>query len=64
MSEPNVESEYLTAAEAGEILMVAPKTILRWADAGRIPHVVTGQGHRRFSRSEVAEIARRMRRGG
>ena len=64
VSEPNVVSEYVTVAESGEILMVAPKTIHRWAAAGRIPHVVTAQGRRRFSRSQIAEIARRLRRGG
>ena len=63
MLEPNVESEYLTAGEAAKLLMVSPKTITRWADAGRIPHAVTLGGHRRFRRFEIAALAKRMSHG-
>ena len=63
MTEPDVKSEYLTAGEAARMLMVSPKTLVRWADAGRIPHAVTLGGHRRFSRTEVANMAQRMARG-
>lgn len=61
--ERNLESEYLTAGEAAKLLMVSPKTLVRWADAGRIPHVVTLGGHRRFSRAEVDKMAKGMARG-
>ena len=64
MAEPNVESEHLTAREAAETLMVSPKTLIRWADAGRIPCALTPEGHRRFSRAEIGKIARRMAPGG
>lgn len=63
MTEPNVESEYLSAGEAARTLRVSPKTLIRWADAGRIAHVVTLDGHRCFSRAEIAEMARRMSPG-
>ena len=56
----DVESDYLTAGEAGKMLMVSPKTVTRWADAGRIPHAVTLGGHRRFRREDIVKIARSM----
>jgi hypothetical protein len=40
MSEPRLmQSTWLSAEDVGEILAVAGCTILRWADAGLIPHV-------------------------
>ena len=59
-----MESEYLTAGEAAKLLMVSPKTVTRWADAGRIAHAVTLGGHRRFRRDEIAKIAEAMAHGG
>ncbi|MHB8669384.1 MAG: MerR family transcriptional regulator [Acidimicrobiales bacterium] len=48
---------YLKAGEAAALLHVSPKTISRWAKEGRIPHVVTLGGHRRFSRDQIEELA-------
>jgi excisionase family DNA binding protein len=39
---------WLTLHEASELLSVAPSTVRRWADAGRIPTRRTEGGHRRF----------------
>jgi excisionase family DNA binding protein len=52
--------EYLRAGEAAEILHVSPKTMSRWAKEGRVPHIVTLGGHRRFSRKSIEELAQRM----
>ena len=57
---PNGNEEYLRAGEAAEILHVSPKTMSRWAKEGRVPHIVTLGGHRRFSRSAIQELAQRM----
>jgi len=51
---------YLRAAEAAALLHVSPKTISRWAREGKLGHVVTLGGHRRFSRSDIEALADRM----
>ena len=53
--------EYLRAAEAAALLHVSPKTISRWAKEGRVPHIVTLGGHRRFPRSEIEALAQRLK---
>ncbi len=54
------EADYLTPGEVARLLHVSPKTVSRWAGRGLIPCVVTLGGHRRFSRDDVEEAARRM----
>ena len=51
---------YLRAAEAAALLHVSPKTISRWAREGKLGHVVTLGGHRRFSREDIETLAERM----
>jgi excisionase family DNA binding protein len=51
---------YLRAAEAAALLHVSPKTISRWAREGKLGHVVTLGGHRRFSRADIEALAERM----
>jgi excisionase family DNA binding protein len=55
----STEDTYITTGEAAKILRVSPKTVARWAKDGRIPHILTLGGHRRFPRSAVDEVARR-----
>lgn len=43
----------LTPAQAGAIFGVDPKTITRWADAGKIAFQRTIGGHRRFKEEDV-----------
>ena len=59
-TEPRRERDYLKAGEAAELLHVSPKTISRWAKEGRVPHIVTLGGHRRFPRREIEALADRM----
>jgi excisionase family DNA binding protein len=47
----------LTPAEVAAILYVDPKTVTRWAMAGKISCVRTPGGHRRFLRSEILALA-------
>jgi len=54
------DEDYLRAGEAAEMLHVSPKTMSRWAKEGRVPHIVTLGGHRRFSRSAIDDLAQRM----
>lgn len=51
---------YIRTAEAARILRVSPKTISRWAKQGRLPHVVTLGGHRRFPAAAIHELAGRL----
>jgi excisionase family DNA binding protein len=50
--------------EASRLLGIAPGTLRRWADAGRVPVFTTPGGHRRFSRSTINALlpAARTRR--
>lgn len=51
---------YIRTAEAAKILRVSPKTVSRWAKEGKIPHVMTLGGHRRFPSSAIEDLARRL----
>ena len=59
-SAANGRRSYLRAAEAAALLHVSPKTISRWAREGKLGHVVTLGGHRRFSREDIEALADRM----
>lgn len=43
----------LTPGEVGKLFRVDPKTVTRWAKAGRLPSFRTLGGHRRFYEDEV-----------
>ncbi len=47
------ENELLTPAEVATMFRVNPKTVTRWARAGKISAVRTLGGHRRFRASEI-----------
>ena len=49
----------LTPGEVATLFRVDPKTVTRWASAGRIGSIRTPGGHRRFRESEVRGHARR-----
>jgi excisionase family DNA binding protein len=46
----------LTPGEVAALFRVDPKTVTRWASAGRIGSIRTPGGHRRFRESEVREM--------
>ncbi len=43
----------MTPAEVATLFRVDPKTVTRWANAGKITTVRTLGGHRRFSQAEI-----------
>jgi excisionase family DNA binding protein len=47
------ENELLTPSEVAAMFRVNPKTVTRWARAGKISAVRTLGGHRRFRASEI-----------
>ena len=50
------EHELLTPAEVAVMFRVDPKTVTRWARAGRLSAIRTIGGHRRFRASEVQQF--------
>ena len=46
----------LTPGEVAALFRVDPKTVTRWASAGRIGSIRTPGGHRRFRESEVRAL--------
>ena len=46
----------LTPAEVASMFRVDPKTVTRWAQAGKLSAVRTLGGHRRFHEDEVREL--------
>ncbi len=54
---------YITTGEAARILRVSPKTVARWAKDGKLPHLVTLGGHRRFPLGEIRRLATKLEVG-
>ncbi len=46
----------LTPAEVATLFRVDPKTVTRWAKAGKLTSIRTLGGHRRFKESEVKAL--------
>ena len=46
----------LTPSEVAELFRVDPKTVTRWAKAGKLTSIRTLGGHRRFKESEVKSL--------
>jgi excisionase family DNA binding protein len=67
-----VSGDLLTVDEAAQHLHVSPKTITRWANDGRVRHIETPDGQRRFRRNDIetriTQVGRQrgvpIRRGG
>lgn len=52
--------ELLTPAQVAKAFAVDPKTVTRWAKAGKLPPaVVTLGGHRRWKRREIEALLNR-----
>ncbi|WP_299300152.1 BldC family transcriptional regulator [uncultured Brachybacterium sp.] len=48
--------ELLTPAEVAKMFHVDPKTVTRWAQAGKLSYMRTLGGHRRYRRDEVVDL--------
>jgi len=57
------KERWLWPSEVATILAVGTATIARWAKAGRLPHVRTLGGSRRYPESEVLELRERLTSG-
>jgi excisionase family DNA binding protein len=57
----STDEPYITTGDVAKLLRVSPKTVARWAKEGRLPHIVTLGGHRRFPAGAIEELARSLR---
>lgn len=69
MSQPRTyefaeDERFITTGDAARLLRVSPKTVARWAKEGRLPHIVTLGGHRRFPAAAIEDLARRQQVSG
>ncbi|HET8718784.1 MAG TPA: BldC family transcriptional regulator [Nocardioidaceae bacterium] len=53
---PQESESLLTPAEVAAMFRVDPKTVTRWAKAGKLSSIRTLGGHRRYRESEVREL--------
>jgi excisionase family DNA binding protein len=52
----NKQEKLLTPAEVASLFRVDPKTVTRWAKAGKLSSIRTLGGHRRYKESEVKAL--------
>lgn len=57
---PDDQDGLLTPSEVAKRFGVHPKTVSRWAAAGKLRNIRTLGGHRRFRTSEVLEFLHRI----
>lgn len=56
MSTTSNDDTLLTPAEVAALFRVDPKTVTRWARAGKLSAIRTLGGHRRYRQSEVMQL--------
>jgi excisionase family DNA binding protein len=56
MNEHDAPDALLTPSEVAVLFRVNPKTVTRWARAGKITAIRTLGGHRRFRASEIRQF--------
>jgi excisionase family DNA binding protein len=54
---PQAAPELMTPGEVAKVFRVDPKTVTRWAHAGRLRSIRTPGGHVRFFRKEIMDMA-------
>jgi excisionase family DNA binding protein len=53
---PAEQEVLLTPSEVAKLFRVDPKTVTRWAKAGKITAIRTLGGHRRYRQSEIQAL--------
>lgn len=53
-----MKDRLLTPSEVAERFAVDVKTIARWAKAGKLPHIKTLGGHRRYSEALINQMTK------
>jgi excisionase family DNA binding protein len=57
---PREQEVLLTPAEVAALFRVDPKTVTRWAKAGKLTAIRTLGGHRRYRQSEVQSLLKNV----
>lgn len=57
-----IPGEYLTRAEVAQMFNVAPSTVTRWADEGKLVCIKTLGGHRRYLKEDIVELVHHMQK--
>ena len=57
------QRDYLTVSEVADLFHVSSKTVVRWANDGKLPYMATLGGHRRFPRAPIEALAADQQRG-
>jgi excisionase family DNA binding protein len=63
VQEPDEPRKLLTPAEVAQLFRVDPKTVTRWAKAGKLASIRTLGGHRRYAEDEVEALIRESQSG-
>lgn len=50
------DDELLTPSEVAKLFRVDPKTVTRWAKAGKLSSIRTLGGHRRYRATEIQRL--------
>lgn len=53
-------AEYLSRSQVADLFSVSPSTVTRWAEEGKLSHVRTLGGHRRYLTQDVLELVRTL----
>ena len=61
--QPQDDDALLTPSEVAAMFRVNPKTVTRWARAGKISAIRTLGGHRRFRASEIRQFLEQVEDG-
>lgn len=56
MNSRDDDAEMLTPAEVAREFRVDPKTVTRWAKAGKVSFIRTPGGHRRYPVAEIRKL--------
>ena len=56
VARPTEAEKLLTPAEVASLFRVDPKTVTRWAKAGKLNSIRTLGGHRRYRATEVRQL--------
>jgi excisionase family DNA binding protein len=57
------QEKLLTPSEVASLFRVDPKTVTRWAKAGKLTSIKTLGGHRRYKESEVKALLKSISLG-
>ena len=63
MQRPIETEKLLTPSEVASLFRVDPKTVTRWAKAGKLTSIRTLGGHRRYRESEVRNLLKNLPNG-